>query len=222
MYRIWQKGFLHKMIKKSKMGVWIWTSVVIFYLYQYIIRVSPGVMADNVMDHFKIDANTFGLLSAITTYTYAALQIPAGVLSDLFGTRRMVLWSIALCVSGLFLFCYTDHLSLAYLARFMIGAGSACAFLCVSKASSDWFSPDKKVFLFSLTVTAGTIGALLGGKPLTYLSNTYGWQSSLLVLSIVGLAIFIMNMGLLKDTPQAEASLHATTTLKSDILAVFK
>lgn len=209
-------------IKKTTVGLWIWLSVVLFYLYQYILRVSPSVMADDVMSHFSIDANTFGLLSALATYMYAALQIPAGILSDLFGTRRMVLASIFLCISGVFLFSFTESLMVAYGARLLIGAGSACAFLCISKVASDWFAPEKKIFYFSLTVTAGTIGALLGGKPLACLSKVYGWQWALLFLGIGGVSIFLINYKILKDPPRPPSLSFSSASLKKEILAVFK
>ena len=209
-------------VKKPSLGLWIWLSVVSFYLYQYILRVSPGIMARDIISHFSIDANTFGLLSALATYMYAGFQIPAGILSDFFGTRRMILISIFLCISGVFLLSFTDYLMFAYGARILMGAGSACAFLCISKVISDWFAPEKKTFYFSLTITAGTMGALLGGKPLAFFCSTYGWQYVLLFLGFGGIFIFLLNYKLLRDPPSLISSPPCRTSLKKDIMSVFK
>lgn len=205
-----------------KTGILVWFSVVCFYLYQYILRVSPSVMANDVMADWGIDACAFGSLSAIATYSYASLQIPAGILSDLYGTRRMVLISILLCLSGVTFFALSDNLLLAYVGRFMIGAGSAAAFLCVSKVASDWFPADKKAMMFALTVTMGTVGALLGGKPLTLMTQTYGWRQALLILSAVGCAILVINFLVLKDKVRSEDTHLDTATLKKAISSVFK
>lgn len=206
-------------------GLTMWLCVVAFYLYQYILRVSPSVMVHDIMAAFAIDANSFGSLSAIATFCYALLQVPAGILSDLYGSRRMVLISIFLCASGVALFALSDHLASAYLGRIFIGSGSACAFLCVSKISSDWFAPEKKTILFALTVTAGTIGALIGGAPLAASTNAWGWRETLIALAAIGLAIFILNFIFLKNHPEGaehpEDPDHRSQTWQS-ILDVFK
>jgi MFS family permease len=156
------------------------------------------MMAD-IMATFRLDAHGFGSLSAIATFCYAILQIPAGILSDLFGARRMVLISMFLCMSGVTLFGYTDHIYIAYLSRIMIGSGSACAFLCVSKISSDWFPKDKKSLLFALTVTVGTCGALIGGAPLSAMNAHFGWRGSFYILAILGGIILLFNFLFLRD-----------------------
>lgn len=205
-----------------KTGILVWFSVVCFYLYQYILRVSPSVMANDIMADWGIDACAFGSLSAIATYSYASLQIPAGILSDLYGTRRMVLVSILLCFSGVTFFALSDNLLLAYVGRFMIGAGSAAAFLCVSKVASDWFPADKKAMMFALTVTMGTVGALLGGKPLTFMTQTYGWRQALLILSAAGCVILVINFLVIKDKIRSEDAHLDKKDLKKTILSVFK
>lgn len=188
----------------KKLGIFMWLLAVAFYLYQYILRVSPSVMTDEIMAAFKVDAHGFGSLSAIATFFYAVLQIPAGILSDLFGARRMILLSILLCTVGVALFGYTDHLYVAYLSRILIGSGSACAFLCVSKISSDWFPVEKKSLMFALTVTVGTCGALIGGAPLAAMNNHFGWRGSFYLLAAMGIAILVTNFFFLRDRNNKE------------------
>ncbi len=206
-------------------GLTMWLCVVAFYLYQYILRVSPSVMIYDIMAAFAIDANSFGSLSAIATFCYALLQVPAGILSDLYGSRRMVLTSIFLCVAGVALFAMSEHLVSAYIGRVFIGSGSACAFLCVSKVSSDWFPADKKTMLFALTVTAGTVGALIGGAPLAAMTKAWGWREALMVLVGIGFIIFFLNFALLRNHPQGaehpEDPDHRSETWQA-ILDVFK
>ena len=180
-------------VSLKRTGILMWSAAVLFYLYQYILRVSPGGMMEEVMGGFQIDAHWFGILCSAATYFYAALQVPAGMLSDLFGARRMILISIIACVAGITLFSTTDNFWIAYVGRILIGSGSACAFLCVSKISSDWFPVDKKTIMFALTVTMGTLGAMFGGKPIVYLTNSYGWQQTLQFLAALGVGILIIN-----------------------------
>lgn len=214
------------MTREIKMsGIIMWLLAVAYYLYQYILRVSPSVMADDIMATFGLDAHGFGSLSAIATLCYAILQIPAGVLSDLFGAKRMILISILLCTMGVTLFGTTDHLYTAYLARILIGSGSACAFLCVCKIASDWFPVDKKSLMFALTVTVGTCGALIGGAPLTIMNNHFGWRGSFYILAALGGVILLLNFLFLRDRHQDKA--HQVPSLdrhalRHEIKAVFK
>jgi len=143
----------------------IWLGAVLFYLYQYIIRVSPSVMKDDLMIAFDITASGFSSLSSFALYCYAFMQIPVGMLVDHYGTRRMIMSSITLCVAGVVLFASSEQLLFGYLARMMMGTGSACAFLSVSKIINEWFPDARKGLMMGLTATSGTIGAFLGGAP---------------------------------------------------------
>ena len=125
----------------------MWGCVALFYLYQFIIRVSPSVMLDDLMAYFQINATEAGTLSAIALYSYSILQIPSGILADTLGARKVVLGSIVLCIAGVSLFISTPNLLIAQFGRLLIGAGSAAAFLSVSKVSSQWFSPSKRATL---------------------------------------------------------------------------
>ena len=55
-----------------------------------------------------------------------------------------------------------------------------------------------------MTMTAGTVGALNGGAPLAYLSQSVGWRSALLALCGLGLVVFFVNYFFLKASPRQE------------------
>ena len=171
----------------------IWFCAVLFYLYQYILRVSPSVMADDLMAAFHVTASGFSSLSAFAVYAYALMQIPVGMLVDHYGTRRMILTSIVLCVAGVVLFASCEQLFVGYIARMFMGTGSACAFLSVSKIINEWFPDNRKGLMMGLTATFGTLGALIGGRPLVMLIESEGWRGSLLVLAAIGAIVLILN-----------------------------
>ncbi len=210
--------------KRLSTAYTIWFCAVLFYLYQYILRVSPSVMADDLMAAFHVTASGFSSLSAFALYCYALMQIPVGMLVDHYGTRRMILSSIALCVTGVVLFASCEQLMIGYLARMLIGTGSACAFLSVSKIINEWFPNDRKGLMMGLTATFGTLGALIGGRPLVMMIESEGWRGSLLILSAIGLIVLIFNFIALpkahkgdKETIPGEES----ASFKS-LMAVFK
>ena len=187
----------------------IWFGAVLFYLYQYILRVSPSVMADDLMAAFQVTASGFSSLSAFAVYAYALMQIPVGMLVDHYGTRRMILSSIALCVAGVVLFAYCEQLIIGYFARMLMGTGSACAFLSVSKIINEWFPNSHKGLMMGLTATFGTLGALIGGRPLVMLIESEGWRGSLFILAAIGLIVLIFNFFALQAIFTASSIRHS-------------
>lgn len=190
--------------KTSKFkGTHVWFCAALFYLFQFVIRVSPSVMVDDLMLAYGLDATGFATLSALAMYGYSVMQIPAGIVADLYGARRCILISILICTIGTLLFCSTSNLWIAQVSRILIGMGSAGAFLCVSKISVNWFGTRLQAQMFGLTMMAGTIGALNGGAPLAYCLNFFTWQETLFILGCIGFVIWGINYFMLQDSPQA-------------------
>src|SRR5665213_3174456 len=59
----------------------------LFYCYNYFLRVSPSVMQDDLMQNLHITAYQFGNLAAFYYYAYTPMQIPVGMIYDRFGAR---------------------------------------------------------------------------------------------------------------------------------------
>jgi sugar phosphate permease len=188
----------------------MWGTAALFYIYQFVLRVSPSVMMEDLMQDFQIDATGFGTLSALAMYCYSSLQIPSGILADVYGAKKVILGSIALCVAGTLLFATSDALLGAQMGRALIGAGSAGAFLCANKIASQWFPPERRATLLGFTMAAGTLGALNGGAPLAFLNSQIGWRQSLVWISVLGIFIFAVNAFFLKEKASLKKELKRT------------
>jgi MFS family permease len=170
-------------------SILVWSCAALFYLYQFILRVSPSVMLDELMQHFAINATDAGMLAAFSMYFYALFQIPAGFITDLLGVRKVVIGSILFCILGTIIFISTPYFWVASVGRCFLGIGSAAAFLCVGKVSTLWFPPERRSTLLGMTMAIGTVGAWNGSSSLSYLVATIGWRESLLVVTGLGALI---------------------------------
>lgn len=177
----------------------IWACAAVFYLYEMILRVSTGVMTEELMHDFGVTSTALGVLASLYYWSYTALQIPCGVIVDWLGVRRVVTTSAALCTLGSVLFAQSDSLLMAQAGRFLIGAGSACAFLSCLKVAADWFSPGKFALLAGLTNMMGTLGGTFGGRPFAVLVDAYGWRSSMMFAAAVGVVVTLGAWVLIKD-----------------------
>ena len=169
-----------------------WFSISLFYFYQYILRVSPGVMVVELRQAYKLTALEFSSLDAIYLYAYSLIQIPLGFVLDRFGIRRVVCISILLCISGVLVFAFSINVGMLQISRFLIGIGSAPAFICALKLVADYLPASKQGILMGATLSIGTIGALLSGKFLVSLLEATTWKVTLMWCAGLGAVIYII------------------------------
>lgn len=181
------------MIKKStspSSSRWLgWALAASFYLYEMVLRFSPSVMSESLMVDFGVSSLTLGVLSSTYYYAYVPLQIPCGWLVDRFGPRLVVTISCFICALGAFIMASTSQLCVAQIGRFLMGAGSACAFISCLAIVAHEFSLTRFAFLAGLSNMAGNIGGILAGAPLAIMVNELGWRQALIVLAWIGVGL---------------------------------
>jgi MFS family permease len=171
----------------------------LFYAYQFALRVYPSVMTEELLQSFKIGLEDLSRVISFYYFGYAAFLIPAGALLDKFGVRRVTLSAIACCILGAVLFTYVPHLFVVSLGRFLMGAGSAFAFLACLKIATLWFLPAQLPGLVGLSIFLGTMGAMGGGSPVAWGVENFGWKSTLFALIVIAIGLFSLTWAFLKD-----------------------
>ncbi len=76
-------------------------------------------------------------------YVYVALQVPAGVMIDRFGPRRLLTMGALICALGCFLFGSSHFLSVVIVGRLLMGTGAAFAFVGSLNVIGKWFRADQ-------------------------------------------------------------------------------
>ncbi len=76
---------------------------------------------------------------------------------------------------GLIIFIQANTLWMASLGRFLIGLGTAFAYIGVLKLASIWLPPNRFATVAGMTTALGMISAIITDKYLTQLYN-YGIQ----------------------------------------------
>lgn len=164
-----------------------WITTTIFYLYQYLLRVFPNLMGQEIRADFNMTAEQFGMLGAFTLYAYSLAQLPLGAIVDKIGVRKTVTWSIITCIIGAYIISKTHNSYVAYFGRFIIGLGSASAFMCSLKIATDFLPVGKRGVLIGATLAVGTTGIVLFTKPLVWLMDLYGWRNAVSLLAALGI-----------------------------------
>lgn len=173
----------------------IWGLGAAFYLFAFFQRVAPGVMTTELSLDFGLTASALGNLSAFYFYSYVAMQIPTGILADMWGPRRLLTAGALVSAIGSLLFAFSDNVSLAGAGRLLIGGSVAVAFVCMLKLAGHWFAPRQYALASGLALFVGIVGAVFAGVPLHLLVEAYGWREvmafSAVFPIIVGIGIWI-------------------------------
>lgn len=169
-----------------------WFIGAFFYLFQSVLKVMPSLIATELTIDLNIAATSLGTLGGMYFLAYACLQLPIGVMLDRFGVRRLMTVAIAFCATGAFLFSIATNFYTALFARCIIGMGASGAFIGTIKLITMWF-PDKLVPVFTgLTVFLGSMGSVLGNKPMSLLIKHTSWRFANQSLSIIGFGLSIV------------------------------
>lgn len=183
------------MVSKSK-SMWFGWLVcalgALYYAYEYLLRITPSVMEHPLREHFSLSATGFGLLSAFYYYAYVPMQLPVGVLMDRFGPRRLLTLACALCVLGTWLFAETKLISIAAAGRFIVGFGSAFAFVGVLKLATLWLPENKLGMVAGSASALGTLGAMAGDNFLGYFVHQVGWQQAVNYSAFFGVGLTVV------------------------------
>jgi len=152
-------------------------------------RQSMAVISVDVQNAFQIDPVALGILGSMYFWPYALMQIPAGLMADSIGPRRLSSISFALAGIGSVLFAYAPNFPVAALARFLIGMGLACVYVPTLKILSVWFRANEFATLTGILNSVGSMGGIVAAAPLALIVAVIGWQSALFVVGAVTMVI---------------------------------
>ena len=183
--------------KKNKVFRWFFAIATylitaIFLYYEMAVQVSPSVMTHSLMRDFSVHATGLGVLSSFYFYSYALMQIPAGLLYDRFSKRIVIPCAILICAAGAFAFGLTETITWACLGRFLMGIGSAFAFVGVVIVAARWFPEKLFAFLVGFAQFIAAMGALGGSLPLSFSVEKYGWRDTMTLLGWLGVGLSVL------------------------------
>lgn len=187
-----------------------------FYLYEFILQVAPSVMAEPMMKTFHVTAEGFGIISAFYFYAYAPMQMPAGLMFDRFGPRKLMTIALLLCAFGSFFFASTDSVITAALGRFMIGIGSAFSFIGVLVLCSRWFPAHHFAILAGIAQLMSSVGAIFGEMPLAWLIHQVGWRQASFILAVLGIGLSFLLWFIVRDYPENHDTYHTGPGIKEE------
>ncbi len=192
-------------IKENYPPAWqawmIWGLGALFYLSGFYLRVAPAVMTSELMADFAVGAAGLGNLSAFYYYTYVGMQLPTGVLADLWGPRRLLAAGALVAGLGTILFALAPNLFWAALGRALIGGSVAVAFVALLKVAAHWFPPRRFALVSGMALFSGVLGAVTAGVPLRLLIDGFGWRPIMAASGALMILISVACRRFIRDDP---------------------
>ena len=168
-------------------------------LVNYFDRVNLSVAHGALIASFGISDIAFGYLSGAYNITYAALQLPIGVILDKFGVKRVgrigtLLWSLATFGAAA-----TPSIGGLFAARFLLGVGEAPTFPANAKAIGAWFPENERSFATSLFDAAAKFASVAGIPLMGFVLIEAGWRWSFALTGLMSALYFLFFWRVYRD-----------------------
>lgn len=183
----------------------------LFYCFNYFLRSSSTALQADLTQTFHITATQFGTLIAFYYYAYTPMQVPAGMIYDKYGARFVLFLACLTAVLGLSIFVSADTFGVACAGRFLIGLGTAFAYIGVLKLASLWLPANRFATVAGLTTAFGMICGALSQRYLTKTVEAIGYKHALHGGLLIGIILSIAILFIVRSRPKQPINPAAKT-----------
>jgi MFS transporter, ACS family, D-galactonate transporter len=160
-------------------------------LVNFFDRINLSVSRDALHASFGLSLVAFGYLSSAFSWTYALMQMPAGVLLDRLGVRRVgrisaFLWSVSSFAAAV-----APGLSWFFGARLLLGISESPTFPANAKALGYWFTREERSLATAITDASAKLSSAIGVPLIGLLLLYFGWRWSFAATGFISFLYFL-------------------------------
>ncbi len=161
-------------------------------LVNFFDRINLSVSRDALHDSFGLSLVAFGYLSSAFSWTYALMQMPAGMLLDRWGVRRVgrvsaLLWSVSSFAAAV-----APGLNWFFGARFLLGISESPTFPANAKGLGYWFTREERSLATAITDAAAKLSTAIGVPLIGVLLLHFGWRWSFAATGLISFLYFVL------------------------------
>jgi nitrate/nitrite transporter NarK len=190
------------------------------FMQAHIHRVGFAPLIPTFMTDLGISYAAAATIMTAYFWTYMAVQLPVGVLTDRLGPRRMMLTSLAVLALGVLAFPLSRDYTQSLVTRGLIGLGAAGLWLPGLRLIHEWFPPQERGRATGLFSAGGGVGGTMALMLVPVLAERLGWRWGYAVTLVPLLAAVTLIYCFVHSGPLAErrtgavASRSTVTALK--------
>lgn len=195
-------GENQKQLKRLHSYRWIvWATLLTAYMVVVFQRLSLNAVSFNLQQEFNLSASGFAMIASAFPYSYLIMQIPVGIAVDYLGQRRTAAAGVLLGAAGSILFSFSHSVWMLFLARLLVGTGSATVFLCLLKVMINWFYSKEFATISGINQVFANMGGVFAQTPLVLLVGCIGWRVTYEIIAGLCLVIALAILLLVRDSP---------------------
>jgi MFS transporter, ACS family, D-galactonate transporter len=173
--------------KATRVRLFVLALVTVGTMINYLDRTVISVAAPMLSQELGLNAAVMGLAFSAFSWTYAAAQIPGGILLDRFGVRlvyfcSVTLWSLCTVFQGL-----ATGLASLVGARLALGIAEAPAYPSNSRILSMWFPQQERARATGVYSVGQYFGLAFLSPVLFWISGTFGWRALFIIVGLAGI-----------------------------------
>ncbi|QGZ64805.1 MFS transporter [Paraburkholderia acidisoli] len=186
---------------RSNMRWWVaglmWAAIAI----NYIDRTVLSAAAPKIQAEFHLDAIQMGIVMSAFFWSYALLQLPAGLLADRFGQKKVLgfavlWWSVATAMTGL----ASGFRSLVTL-RVALGVGEAGAYPSNAGIATRWFPRKERATVAGIFDSGSKLGGAIALPLIAWLLAAFDWKMTFVLTGLLGVVWFAVWLVSFTDSP---------------------
>lgn len=185
--------------RRTRARIGILALISIATLLNYMDRAVMGVAAPSLTAELQISPEMMGFIFSAFSWTYAAAQIPGGLLLDRFGTRityagSLILWSFFTLLHGI-----AGNVAMLFGFRLALGVAEAPCYPCNSRILSSWFPQDERARANSVYAVGQYAGLAFFSPLLFWIVGSFGWRALFLIAGGMGVAFGLVMYARYRD-----------------------
>ncbi|HVP76582.1 MAG TPA: MFS transporter [Thermodesulfobacteriota bacterium] len=164
-------------------GLFVFVNTMICYFD----RVNFSVAAPTIMNRFHWDMGILGVAMSMFGVGYILTQIPAGLLSDRFGGRKVLAagsvgWSFCTLLTP-----FAGTPLLMYLVRGLLGLAEGLNFPGATSVLSRWVPRKARARIQGLNLSGVAAGPLIATPLTIWIMTAFGWKAMFYFYGVLGL-----------------------------------
>ena len=178
-------------------------SVIIFCVFAFaffistLLRAITATLTPILTNEFDLSAGNLGLLAGGYFIGFSLMQIPAGLLLDKYGPKKVIPYLLLIALVGTISFAFAKNFTGLFISRIFIGVGVSACLMGPLTGYRVWFEEKYQQRANSWMLMVLSIGFLASTLPVQILLPLIGWRSiffligALILISIILLSVFI-------------------------------
>jgi MFS family permease len=184
----------------------VWALLVFGWIGNYVVRMAFSPLLDPVMREFGLSYAQGGFLFSVFFYGYIAMQVPAGLLGDRLGRKRVLVTGILLVAGAALVTGLAPTLAVLGLARLLTGLAQGMYFANDRPIIAAATPPDRQALGQGVSFSGLGLGTALGVVAGGALGEVLPWRQVFLVLTVLPLVSATLIGRHVPEPPRAPAS----------------